>query len=276
MKRILVTTDFSEKSKAAIRFAIKLSLHDNYELTFYHVCNLLKPSIWTDQAFHAFEKGSLEKTKRKLTRFVTSIYKEIGALPNKMQYKIANANDVTKSILDDATLNHYDYICLSKNNEENFLVITGSIVSHLLKKSEIPLIIVPPNYKTGSIKSVLLATALLNLGEEVKISVEFAKSINAGLEILHLQGPEDFNLDPALMKQMIKGVTNYPVKIDFKNWDLATPLFRNMQIAIEERSPSILILFTDQDKNFVEKLLFPSFTKAFIEKASIPLLIFKK
>lgn len=43
MKKILVTTDFSEKSKAALVFAIQLALQDNYKLTFLQVLHIPSP-----------------------------------------------------------------------------------------------------------------------------------------------------------------------------------------------------------------------------------------
>lgn len=276
MKKILVTTDFSPNSKEAIRFAIKMAIHDTYELTCYHVYHLLRPTIWNEHTFHSFEKRESAKIKRKLTRFVEAVGKEIGAMPDKIQFAVANASSVGNSILDYATHHHFDFICLSTNGESKFKRITGNIASQLIKKSDIPLITVPANHKTDKLRSVLCATDLSNLGEEVKLSVELAKSIHAELGILHLQGPEDFNLDPGLTSQMIKKISDYPTELYFRNSDLAKPLAENIQMAIEDISPSMLILFTDQTKNLVEKLLFPSFTKAYMFKSGIPLIIFKK
>ena len=36
MKKILVTTDFSDKSKAGLLFAIQLAKQNKYVLTFFH------------------------------------------------------------------------------------------------------------------------------------------------------------------------------------------------------------------------------------------------
>ena len=113
-------------------------------------------------------------------------------------------------------------------------------------------------------------------GKEVKLSTEFAKSIGAELGLLHIQAPEDLSLDPGLIKQMIKRISDYPLKLHFKNWLLKKTLMENIQLTIEELKPSMLILFTDQDKNLVEKLLFPSFTREYVLLADIPLLIYKK
>lgn len=54
MEKILVTTDQSVNSKAAIRFAIKLASQRKAQLTILHVYHLLKPFKWTDHAFAAY------------------------------------------------------------------------------------------------------------------------------------------------------------------------------------------------------------------------------
>jgi len=276
MKKILVTTDLSENSKEAAHFALKIALHDTYELTFYHVYHLLKPNSWTDHALRSYEQRESKKIKAKLIHFVEAITKAIGHIPHKIQVAVDDAPSVSKSILDYATLHHFNFICLGTTGEGKFRRIIGSIATQLIKDADIPIITVPKNHKTSKLKSVLFASDLLNLGEEVKLSTEFAKSIGAELGLLHIQAPEDLSLDPGLIKQMIKRISDYPLKLHFKNWLLKKTLMENIQLTIEELKPSMLILFTDQDKNLVEKLLFPSFTREYVLLADIPLLIYKK
>lgn len=44
MKKVLVTTDFSENSKAGIRFAIQWASQQRLSLIFVHVLHILRPT----------------------------------------------------------------------------------------------------------------------------------------------------------------------------------------------------------------------------------------
>ena len=43
MEKILVTTDFSDNSKAGMRFSIRLAMQYKFQLTFFHVYNITPP-----------------------------------------------------------------------------------------------------------------------------------------------------------------------------------------------------------------------------------------
>ncbi|XHR97186.1 universal stress protein [Mucilaginibacter sp. UC70_90] len=77
MEKILVTTDQSANSKAAIRFAIKLASQRKAELTILHVYHLLKPFKWTYHAFAAYTNEFRKKTTDELSSFIAGIYRDI-------------------------------------------------------------------------------------------------------------------------------------------------------------------------------------------------------
>jgi len=59
MKKILVPTDFSSNSVAAVRFALQLASHDNFELTFFHSCNIQRPTAWKDSVYETFKENEI-------------------------------------------------------------------------------------------------------------------------------------------------------------------------------------------------------------------------
>ena len=66
MKKILVTTDFSANSKAALRFTIQLASQGEVALTFLHVQQVMRMTTWNEAAYLAYKKGELAKAKQKL------------------------------------------------------------------------------------------------------------------------------------------------------------------------------------------------------------------
>ena len=85
MTKILVTTDFSANSKAAVRFAIQLASQHKYELTFFHSYYILKPFSWNDVEFENYEREAATKISTELERFVLSIYKSAGTKPKNIK-----------------------------------------------------------------------------------------------------------------------------------------------------------------------------------------------
>ena len=74
-KKILVTTDFSDESKAGLRFAIQLASQHEYDLTFFHSFHVMIPTSWNYVKQEAYEKEETKKIQEELNNFVEKVYK---------------------------------------------------------------------------------------------------------------------------------------------------------------------------------------------------------
>lgn len=59
MKKILVTTDFSESPKAALRFVKQWASQEAAALTVLPIIELLRPTSWRNTTYAAYEKREL-------------------------------------------------------------------------------------------------------------------------------------------------------------------------------------------------------------------------
>ena len=143
MKKILVTTDFSSNSKAGLRFAIQLASQDDYKLTFFHSYHIMRPTGWSEKVFESFEKSESEKIKRKLCRFVDSVYKSMGVTPINTEYVIRHSFITDGNIIQYAANNKFSYICISRRGSAKHKRIFGTNTSNLIDQSEVPVIAVP-------------------------------------------------------------------------------------------------------------------------------------
>lgn len=66
MKKILVTTDLSNNSKAGIHFAIQLARKASASLIFYHGVQIDKPTRWADTQFDEYVQSELAHANGKL------------------------------------------------------------------------------------------------------------------------------------------------------------------------------------------------------------------
>jgi nucleotide-binding universal stress UspA family protein len=64
MEKILVTTDQSSNSKAAIRFAIQLAKQRKAELIILHIYHNIKPFSWSERIFEEYEDTFKKKSQK--------------------------------------------------------------------------------------------------------------------------------------------------------------------------------------------------------------------
>ncbi len=113
MKKILVTTDFSVNSKAAMRFAVQLASQCDAALTFLHVHYILQPTSWNEATRAAYGKGETEKVQKELDSFVASLYKSLKVKPANYQCVIESSPFVDSTIMTYAADHAFDYLCIS-------------------------------------------------------------------------------------------------------------------------------------------------------------------
>lgn len=276
MLKILATTDFSVNSKAGIRFAIQLASQQACEITFFHSYHIMKPSIWDAKRFTSYEKSETVKIKNKLEKFVAAIYKALDTKPEKVHYVISSSFVTDSNIIKYATDHQFDLISISRRGEGKLKKIFGTNTTNLIQRSTVPVMAIPHNYKSMKINSVLYASDLANLKHEMDKVVAFAKPLGATIELLHLNYPSDTSDNMKTIEDVIKDYPKTNITYRLENIDLIYNLVSNLEQVIKKTKPSILVMVTDQDLGFFEKLFLSSSTAEFSLIASVPLLVFKK
>ena len=276
MKKILVTTDFSANSKAALRFAIQLASQYKYELTFFHSFHIMKPTSWNDTFFKSFEKSESIKIQNRLLRFVGSVYKGMGIVPSNFACVIKSSFLTDINIMEYAAQNKFSFIAIGKRGDGQHSKIFGTNTSNLINHSDVPVIAVPNTYRRNKISKILYASDLINLKNEVEKVVDFAKPLKANVELLHFKVPSDVSEDSKIIENNIKKISNYSIKLHLEKFEFSHTLISNLEKEIKKSAPSMMIMFTQQNRSFFEKIFLSSISSEYSFKAKIPLLIFKK
>ncbi|MBG6234171.1 nucleotide-binding universal stress UspA family protein [Pedobacter sp. CAN_A7] len=276
MNKILVTTDFSSNSQAAIRFAIQLASQQLHHLTFFHSTNIERPTQWSTAVYQSHENSESTKVLRKLQAFVAETYESMGLQPIEFDCVVKNNAATDRNIIQYAEENGYHYICLSRNGENKSSMWFGSNTSHLINKSHIPVIAVPSNYQGGKITKVAYAADLKHLDTELDLVVSFTQPLDAQLELLHFTNPGDELIEPAQKEAINKKISEYQLITHFEKLDIEKTLIVNMNEAFEKSKPSMVIMFTQQNRSFFEKIFSSSISAEYATMSDIPLLVFKK
>lgn len=276
MNKILVTTDLSSNSKSGLMFAIQLALQNSYELTFFHSYYIMKPTTWSAKSFGEYEKREVAKIEAKFHKFVESVYKSMGIRSEVIHYAIKKAISPGKNIRSYAKENGYDFICISTRGAGKLKKVLGTNSSTLINTSLVPVIVVPSTYHSKKVDRILYASDLSNIDKELKKVVSFAKPLGAKIEIVHFNYPAETKITSSLLDKSINRHPEQKIKIHLENINLAKSLLQNIEEVVKNTKPSMMVMFTQQNRGFFQKIFFASNSAEYSFNSRVPLLVFTK
>jgi len=276
MEKILVTTDLSAKSKPGIRFAMAFARQRKAELVILHVFHVLKATSWSTEKYQNY----VHRTEENLSKELSSFIKDIARTTNvpKIDYRIALVHtiDTVPGIMSYAKQHDCAYICISTRGAGAVKKLFGTHTSELIMHSSIPVISVPCNWRLKPVKSVLYATDLKDYSTELKKVVAFAGPVKAAINMLHLIYIDEIIPDKKLAEKSLKAEVHYPVSFDYKKINIENSILEEIDAVIEKDKPSVLVLFTEQKKSLLDRIVFPSTAQEYSFSGKIPLLTFNK
>lgn len=276
MNKILVTTDLSNNSKSAIRFAIQLASQNKAELTFFHVYHIMRPTGWNEKVFLPYEETESAKTMQQLRDFITEVYTSLNMEVGHLDCVTQSSPSASDAIMNYATGNNFQYICISRKGDGQNAGLFGTHTSNLVNKSDVPVLAIPANYQMSPITHVVYASDLDHVEKEIETVASFTDTLDATVELLHLNSPAT-DLIPATKWEAInRQLDKHQFSLRLEKLNFEKTLLENIDQEIERNKPSILVMFSHQRKSFFEKLFLSSYSVEFSATAKIPLLIFKK
>lgn len=274
MEAILVPTDFSDNSKPGLRFAIRLAARNKATLVFVHTFQPSRPYLGDADALR---KEHIAKAQLKLEAFIRKIYNSLKVEPGKYSCEIIEGFKADISILDYCQ-NHPNIklIVISTRGGGFVNKILGTNTGNLITKSPVPIIAIPKGYRNKPLHNVLYATDLENLDQEFQRIFDFAKPRGLSIELLHFTSPSTQELVKKLDRDKLESKLGYPLNIRIEKNNPTHPMSKNLQKQIEKIKPSLVALFTNQQRTFYEKLFLSSMSEGLSFKSQTPLLVFKK
>ncbi|MCX6189118.1 MAG: universal stress protein [Bacteroidetes bacterium] len=276
MDKILVTTDFSSNSKAGLRFAIQLASQAKYELIFFHAYYFEKPTTWNGATTAAFEKRSAEAIQKKLDRFVQSVYRSMGLVRRNEKCVIVSSILTDSCILEYAQKSKVNFICISTRGASKLKKWLGTNTSYLINHAPVPVIAVPYNYRKKDIKTVLYASDLMHVEKELKKVLAFSKPLKAAVELLHFNYPTEEVSSKKIMVREAKMFSKHAIKVHLETVNLAERLVANIEGVVKKSKPSVMIMFTEQNRSFFDKIFLSSNAADYSFTSKVPLLVFNK
>lgn len=264
MKTILLPTDFSENSQMAAEFAIHNLQEKDTTFVLLHVYDI--PRGGTSGLFYLLEELRNQGLKG-IADFKTLLDKKHKAQNLKIETDVLQGNFADQTAKLAKEINADCTVVGTKGSSGIKEVLVGSNTLQLMKTTEIPLYIIPENYKSLAFDKVILTYDGNKIDSETTKEVNyFAKKHKLPLELLHVRLKEES-----------------PVQ----NWDEVKSHFVGIDVDIHEcwgesleeglqkgteNSEGIMVM-TYRKKSFWERFFNISDSRKAVMHAKLPMLI---
>lgn len=267
---IVVPTDFSKKSKIAIRYACEIASNTGGEVHFLNVIE--EPYDFPSRVMEILDARKREHEK-KLSKIIRKLHKvdEFRILKMKGVVKTGKVLTTTRQVVTD---HNHDLIVIGLGGEADLKkVLYGSITNNLLMTSDIPVLAVSKHIEYHTLKTMLFATDMRDEDlKYIRIMREFCLDIGVRLKLVHI-AEEHSQPDPDKLRNFNEKfrpiIKNDQAEVIVHHGDTFTDGITDY---IGEDKHTLLVM-TRYKKKFWEWLLSNSTVKSIAQMASVPLLM---
>jgi nucleotide-binding universal stress UspA family protein len=271
--KILVPTDFSKPSVNAAEYGANMAAVLNAKVMLLHVVSI--PALPTASTLNV----------RKLEKYMTDDAKQyISLLADRLKSKnkklgisthVINDIDLREVIENFAAANHAELIIMGTKGASGLeKLLIGSNTAAVISNSSVPVLAIPETAKFNGIKNIIYASDMLSIDEEIKTLLPLARSLNAGIRVLHILPT---NAHSRFDKREL--TTELVAKFKYAKISVHTSTNDDIEDGLNEYLASLnvdlLVMFTHH-LTFFDKLFRNSATREMAFQSRVPLLAYKK
>jgi nucleotide-binding universal stress UspA family protein len=273
MVNILVPTDFSDLSKVAIQYAIKVANKFDGNVTLLHVISGILP-VRGDMSAR-IKKVEMELVAQAEQDFgpILKEAQKLNKTNNPIINKIEKGETFSKTLKAFTKKNKFDLIVMGTRGASGVTkYVLGSNTVSVLEDSSIPVLAVPGDAEFKTFKNVVYASDLKHFEREVRGMMPYLRIFDSTLHVFHvIEKLGDAENLEVIVKKALK-------KVDYRKSTVKIDKSKKVDVAIESfvkaLKADLIIMFTHK-RNFYEKLFNRSMTKQMAFQSNVPLLAFK-
>jgi hypothetical protein len=178
--------------------------------------------------------------------------------------------------MDYARQNNFGLICMSTRGAGAIQKLIGTNTGMVILKSPVQVMAVPHTYRVKPLKSILYASDLENLNDELSKVVGFAQSIDIKVNLAHFYTPGQMALDQESLKAMMRQKHACLDQVFLEKFKSNEGFTKQLDQLIKKKKPSMLAFFTQSSKTWFDKLFSSSRTEAYSFVTQTPMLVFRK
>lgn len=271
MKRVILTTDFSDNALTAIEYGVQMFGSENVT---YTLLNTYKEPGTSTAAMVSIADYLYKESVSLLAKLKEELEEKYPGYTFETLAKHGSLYPVVNGL---AKNDLADYVVVGTRGAsqvQNFFL--GSNTMDVLKNVTIPTIIVPKDYKFKNISSVALAVDFKPLKNQEILSpvVQLAGEQNANISAFHIQenGDDEMSNDSPEVKELFATCGSVPHTFEnIKNDNVAAGIGSYMN-----DSNADLLAIVARKHNFLERLFQKSITKEVSLLASFPMVIVRE
>jgi len=276
MVNILVPTDFSDFSKVAINFAVKVANKLDGNVTLLHVVNIIQPTRSSMRfMFKTVEQELIDIAKEDFEELLKDINKQ-NKTTTPIKYKVALGTSFNGVLNKEAKKLRTGLIVMGTRGASGLAkVIVGSNTASLIDSSQVPVLSVPELAEFKNFKNIVYATDMVNIDKELKAFLPYAKILDSTVHVVHV-APTSKNVKE-IEEKIYKAALG---KINYKKFTVNVLVNKKVDKAVEEFVNTIkgdLVTTFAYEDSFYKKLFNNrSLAKQMTFQSSVPLLTFKQ
>ena len=274
MVNILVPTDFSQLSKFALKYAIRIANTLEGNVTVLHVITRTKAlRISVREKIRSSdhdEKSAEEQDLDRLIRTLSEQYKT----SRPIKYQVVRGAYFATTLMREARKLRSGLVVMGTHGATGLArAVLGSNTTSVIEVSHVPVLAVPEQAEFKGFRNVVYASDLRNAEEELKILIRYVEKFGSTIHLVHIVPPGE-SIAPAESK--IEDVLR---KLAYKNIVTLVLVDHNVDSAIDQyvevSRADVLAMFT-HELSFFEKVFDKSMTRKMAFHSRIPLLAFRQ
>ena len=274
MQSLIVATDYSDNSIAALNLAGRLQKKFGAKLYVMHVFDISATFMSTVSiAYARMEEAAFKEHRGRLTEFAS---KHLGATDFEI---IVSENSIAaNAIMEKAEELKADLILAGmrgSNVVREFII--GSTASALIEKSLIPVLCVPSGFKAEKIEKIVYATAFEEADiDAIQKLIPLAKTFGATLNLVHISTQKEYAGEDQLQwfNEMLGEKVDYKeLQIELK---FADDIFVALNTYLDEAEPQLLVMLEREGHHLMGSLWHRDLVKRMKLEVEIPLMSFHK
>ncbi len=271
--KILLLTDFSDLSKIAISYGLKMAGKLDAEFTILNVVRLdgvPKSHLKMKQIERSLTTIAMEEGQ-KLADGGAKLLKS----NSKITFKAIKSHTVADTVRRYTEANNVNLVIMGSRGASRLkrAVLGGTTVS-VIDACNAPVLAIPEKAVFTNFKNVVYASDFKNVQKELDTIIPFARIFDSTIHMVHVVEAIDKNVDTK--RELIKTLVQ---KADYPKINLEIVIDDDIPLAIDQyitdKKGDALTTFT-HELNLFEKIFARSVTRKLAYQGTIPLLAFKR
>ena len=192
MVNILVPTDFSQLSKSAVKYAIKIANRLGGNITVLHVMTMTRAlRISMIEKIRSLDHDLIESAESELETMIKTMSEQY-KVKTAIKFEVVRGSYFPSTLLREARRLHSGLIVMGTRGASGLTkAVMGSNTNSVIEVSHVPVLAVPEKADFKGFRNVVYASDLRNLEEELVVLIRYIEKFGSTIHLIHIVPPGD-------------------------------------------------------------------------------------